>query len=1170
MAETLTPQQKEAVFNRGGNLLVSAAAGSGKTKVLVDRLLSYLKDPVRPANIDDFLLITYTKAAASELRGKIAAKLTEAVAAEPENRHMQQQLQRLYLTKISTVHAFCGDLLREYAYRLDISGDFRVADETECQQLQDRVMEELLEEAYVKIDEDPYFRAFIDTQGLGRDDRQIPELILKVYNSARCHLHPDQWLDWCLSSGNTEGIRDASDTIWGSYLIEELKQYAALQIRSIETCARKAEITDGMEKPAVLLRDTLAQLKSLIAMNGWDEIRSGLNIDFGRLTFPKKCGDPLLAEQIKSVRNACKKGLEKRSRRFADESKQILQDICSVTDSAHGLVDLVKKFSAAYDKMKRGYRILDFGDLEHRTLDLLLGKNRGGPTALAGEIGERFREVMVDEYQDSNAVQDAIFSAITHKRNNCFMVGDVKQSIYQFRLADPDIFLDKYHRYGHASEAADGFGRKVMLSSNFRSGGGVISAVNDVFSACMSPKVGGLRYGAEEALYEGLPHEPIGEPEVELYGITVGEDTYAEEAAFVSERICALTDGKHMVRGSNGLRPIIPEDIVVLLRSPGSVGNDFRRALEDRGIPCVMGGSLDLLQTEEVSVLHALLQIIDNPLQDIPMIAVLTSRLFCFRADELAELRADNKKCDIYTSMKASENAKVQDFLALLYELRSASRMLKLTEIISYVFLRTGIDSIYASMSDGAQRTENLQAFCRFAGTSEANGIADIPRFLEQLDSASERGLTVQGDESAEGAVTIMSIHKSKGLEFPVVFLCGLSREFNRESMRAAVLCDKELGIGLSCVDAANRIRYPSLVKTAIAIKMQHESVSEEMRVLYVAMTRARDRLIMTYASRSLESDLTELSQRMELSDTELITSEADCPGCWVLLSALQRTEAGAFFALTGAVPSASVRDPAWLIRVVEAPECVQRRRRQENSQSVPAGLVERLREHLAFRYEHPEATQTPSKQTATQLKGREKDREAAEFAGTVHTPARTWRKPSFIQLEKNSMRYGSAIHAVMQHIDLRACGSFEAIQGELNRLCEKGIVAAEFVDEAVCRKITAFFTSEMGKRICNCGKILREFKFSVLVDGEQYADGLKGEEILLQGVVDFALLEPDGITVLDYKTDRAAETDLPRLTEKYSAQVRAYAEALSRIYKLPVKAMLIYFFSAGMFAEIT
>ena len=1170
MAETLTPQQKEAVINRGGDLLVSAAAGSGKTKVLVDRLMRYLRDPVNPANLDDFLIITYTKAAAAELRGKISAKLSEAVAAEPDNRHLHQQMQRLYLTKISTVHAFCGDLLREYAYRLDICGDFRVADENECLQLQQRVLTELLEESYVSIDSDLYFRAFTDTQGFGRDDGQIPDLVLKVYNSARCHLHPDRWLDWCLASATMDSVEDAGKTVWGEYLVRELRDYLDLQISALDKCYSEATLCDGMEKPATLLQSTLVQLRTLRNADGWDNIRHCLNIDFGRLLFGKKCGDLDLAERIKAVRNACKKGLERRARWFSDDSDKIIHDISSVTDAASGLVAMVKKFSAAYDKLKKSHRILDFGDLEHNTLDLLLGKKRSGPTSVAKELGLRFREVMVDEYQDSNAVQDAIFSAITSEKHNCFMVGDVKQSIYQFRLADPDIFLKKYNRFMPAETAVDGQGRKVMLSSNFRSAGAVIAAVNDVFSTCMSPKVGGLTYGAEEALYEGLPHDPISEPEIELYGVSVREDTYEEEAAFVAERISQLLDGSHMVRGKDGIRPIVPGDIVILLRSPGSVGIDYQRALENVGIRCTMGGSIDLLRTEEITVLRALLQIIDNPLQDIPLLCALSSRIFSFTANDLAEFRKEDRRSDIYNVMLTSKHPKVRKFLGLLFELRTEARMGKLTDILDSVFAHTRIDSIYSALADGPQRLENLQSFCRFAEAAENNGISDLSRFLEYVESLEDRGITVQGEEADSTAVAIMSIHKSKGLEFPVVFLCGLSREFNAESSRATVLCDKELGIGLSCADTGKRIRYPSLIKTAISAKIRMEGISEELRVLYVAMTRARDRLIMTYAARNLEKELSDLALRMELSDRRLLTSEASCPGTWVLLTALGRSEAGAFFALSGPVATAAVKDYPWHIRVVEAPEPgIPLADSCDSAKELSADVVTRIGESLRFQYPYSAATQTPSKQTATQLKGREKDAEAAEGTTSVPEFRRNWRIPSFIRRSSDGRTYGNLIHSVMQHIQLKNCDSKELIREELLRLTEAGVIPTDQSWETVLSRVWTFFDSDIGRRIRTCPNVLREFKFSVLMDGKRYGHGLEEEKILLQGVVDFALIEEDGITVVDYKTDRVTGEGVSELLGKYGAQVNSYAEALSRIFNLPVKSKLIFLFSTGEFLSV-
>lgn len=1170
MAEKLTPQQHMAVVNRGGKLLVSAAAGSGKTKVLVDRLISYLTDPVQPANLDEFLIITYTKAAAAELRAKIASKLVECISENPGNRHLQQQMQRLYLTKISTVHSFCSDILREYAYRLDISGDFRVAEESECQQLQMAVIQRLLDGAYDNSPEGSDFTAFIDSQGLGRDDRQIPEIILKVYNSARCHLDPDKWLNWCTSVNSIENIVDVSETIWGSYLISDLHACLDLHINALEKCAIRAEKSGDMDKPAALLRSLINQLASLRNCSRWDEICTNLPIDYGRLVFSKKCEDIDLIERIKAIRNACKKDLEKKLRCFADDSRQTLSDIDRSSAATRGLVELVKGFAEAYSNVKKARHIMDFSDLEHKMLDLLLGKNRAYPTAIADEIGLRFREVMVDEYQDSNAVQDAIFNALTQKRQNCFMVGDVKQSIYQFRLADPGIFLEKYNVYVPAESAKNGEGRRILLSSNFRSCGAVINAVNDVFSLCMSETVGDLVYGEEETLKEGIPHVPLGEAEVELIGVDVQEDTYQEEAGIVAQRICELLDGKHMVRQEDALRPIIADDIVILLRSPGSVGSEFVYALEQRGIRCTMGGGTDLLQTEEISTLRSMLQIIRNPLQDIPLLSVLVSRVFAFTADDLATIKSENIRGSIYDALKSSDNDKAKQFVKTLAVLREDARLMKLSQLLEYIFAVTKMDSIYSSLPDGEIRVRNLQDFCQFAAEYEACSYSDIGQFIEYLDTLDNRGLSVGTEGVSSGAVTIMSIHKSKGLEFPVVFLCGLSREFNRESARAQVLCDKELGIGLSCTDLKNRVRYPTVAKRAISSKIISDGLSEELRVLYVAMTRARDRLIMTYASQLLSSELAEIVMRGDLSDPALLAVNADCPGVWVLQTALKRTEAGPFYALAGNPECTEVSAFPWLISVRQATQhyggAVQH---EQSATSFDTGNIEKIRQGLSFQYAYRSATVTPSKMTATQLKGRLKDQESAENTHNQRQHSRNWRIPSFVENGFNGKEYGNIMHAVMQYIRFEECTSLVGVNKEISRLKELGYISGEQAQMVDTNGIASFFSSELGRKLVHEGNVLREFKFSILDSGENYDPLLQAEEVLLQGVIDCAIIEDDGIIIIDFKTDHVSGDGIEHLIDKYTPQVQTYAKALSRIYSLPIKSKYLYLFCLNKFVEI-
>ena len=1160
MAEKLTPQQQMAVENRGGKLLVSAAAGSGKTKVLVDRLMKYIMDPVSPCNIDDFLMITYTKAAAAELRGKIAAKLSEHLAADPDNRHLQRQMQRLYLAKISTVHAFCTDLLRQHANRLDLAPDFRVGDENECGQLRRQAMDELLDDAYANWMEDPEFRAFVDTQGLGRDDRLVPEIIQKVYDAARCHLDPEHWLDRCIRSADLSETTDAAQTAWGAFLLSDLQRYLGMQIAAMKQCLVLAGENGTIPKVEVLLGETVVALEYLADAKTWDEVVARREISYGRMTFPRKMEDLELKERIQAVRSGCKDGLAKKLKVFCDPSESVLADLSQTAVAIRGLIKLARAFGDRYSTLKQRRRVLDFADLEHRSLDLLMGKNRLDPTALAREEGQRFREVLVDEYQDSNAVQDAIFRSLTEEQQNCFMVGDVKQSIYRFRLADPGIFLEKYATYVPAEDAVEKQGRKILLSRNFRSGGAVLEATNDVFYRCMTETVGDLDYTAAEALVEGIPHEPLGEPEVELHVLSVTDDTYGQEAAYVADRIVQLLDGSHMIRGKEGLRPIEAEDIAILLRSPGSVGQHYQDALAARGIRSAFGSGRDLLQTAEIGLLRSLLQVLSNPRQDIPLIAVLCSPVFGFTADDLARVRGRRKYGDFYDALLQDDAPGTFAFLEILERLRSCARQMPLARLLEEIFCITRMDSIYAAMDGGVERTANLREFYRLALDFEAAARRDLGQFLEHLDLLSDKGLTIQEPPTA-GAVQILTIHKSKGLEYPVVFLSSLSRGFNREDLRAQVLCDGELGLGLSAVDRENRVRYPTIAKRAIVARTSGESLSEELRVLYVGMTRARDRLIMTYAEKNPEKTLADIALRLDLAGAELLASEVSCPGQWVLMEAMCRTEAGALFNLAGARPNEThLSDFPWKIVTDFCDEAEEADLEEETAQtlSMPEGTVELLRQQLSFRYPHEAATVTPSKQTATQLKGRDKDDEVRENAVTMPR-VRSWRRFGDASARRGT-DYGVAMHTLMQYVRFDACTSPEKLEEEINRLTAARVLSAELAPRLERSAILDFFQTDLGQKLMT-GKYIREFKFSILEQADAYGEGLQGEQILLQGVVDCALVEADGITVVDFKTDYVTEATLPDVVARYRIQVDTYSRALERIYEMPVKGTYLYFF---------
>ena len=1164
MAEILTPQQSLAVMDRGGELLVSAAAGSGKTKVLVDRLISYILDPVDPANIDEFLIITYTKAAAAELREKIANKLNEKIAQFPENRHLHRQLQRLYLTTISTVHSFCSDILHQYAYMLDLPGDFSVIDDRDATQLRSAAMEQVLDEAYSADAANLDFFQFVEAQGFHRNDGKIPELVMKVSEQALCHVKPDEWLDQCISRAQVKDVDDAAETIWGKYLIDDLHETVSLEMNGLKNLLGKISGLDGFESTEKLLADIIIQLQRLYDAQSWDAIIAARNIDYGKLSFKGDAKGSQLAEDIKKVKALCKKNMDDKLEAFVDSNVQVIRDLRSSYSAVKGLIWLVRNFHGAYAKLKRRIRALDYSDLEHFTLDLLYGKSRSGLTSAAGDISNRYREIMVDEYQDSNAIQEAIFSALTSKRHNLFLVGDVKQSIYQFRLADPEIFLEKYNCFGPAGKTKEGEGRKVLLSCNFRSGAGVLDAANDVFSGCMSRRTCGLDYGKEEALIEGIPHIPLKEPEIQLLGLQTKDESNFQEARMVANRIQELLDGGHYVRNGDELRPVKPEDIVILLRSPSTQADVYKQQLEALGIECEDDIEENLFDADEICVLRSILTVISNPRQDIPLVAALTSPVFGYTANDLALLRGENRVLPIYDLLRRSEDEKAKRFFSILAQLRKAAKVTTIAGLLESVYFHTNLDSIYGAMKDAKKRAERLEQFYAIAVDHDSRNIGNLEQFLLDLEVMEQNGLKLPSTPKT-GCVRIYSIHKSKGLEFPIVFLCGLSKHFNMRALTNKVLLDKELGIGLCCADHEGRLCYPTIAKSAIAVKMMKDLRAEEMRILYVAMTRPRDRLIMTYSFWKSDTAFGNMLARMKHFDPVLIHTSVNSLSAWVLYCALQRTEAGALFAFGDRPDQTHIGKTIWDIQVLE-PENIAKAQvileaGFESKQDID---IHAIREAMDFRYPYEAATSTPSKQTATQLKDREKDMEISEKTA-LPSYRRHWRKPSFVSDRDSGVKRGNAIHAVMQYVDFAKCLCEEDLISEFERLVSSGIMAREDIALIDKQLILNLFNGDLGKRIASAPKVLREFKFSVLVDSPSDS----ADKILLQGIVDCAIIDGDGITVIDFKSDRVTQENISEKNVAYSYQINAYAQALTNIFGLPIIEKWLYYFSTNQAVQL-
>ena len=1192
MAFSLTSEQQAAVDNRGGGLLVSAAAGSGKTRVLVERLLARVEG--EGLDIDRFLVITYTKAAAAELRGRIVEELSARLAERPTDAHLRRQATLVYKAQISTVHAFCAQLLRECGHLLELDPDFRLCDEGEAGILMLRALNDVLDRRYEDIAEGSDFARLVDTMSAGRDDSRLMQIVLDIRGRVQAHPNPAAWLDGQERAFALEGVDDPGDTPWGRLLLDDAGRQGTHWrdkiARALELCPCDANL-DANYAPS--LSATLAALDAFVegTRRGWDAARAALPIPFPAAGRKKMVDCPDAAEQVKAIRSTCKKRMEKLGEWFEDCGADLLEDLRAVHPAVRGLFALVKDFEGAYaaEKSRRG--VLDFSDLEHLTVELLVGPE--GPTELAGQLSGRYAEIMVDEYQDTNEVQNAIFTALSREGRNLFLVGDVKQSIYRFRLADPTIFLGKYRAFADYTRAAEGEERRLILSRNFRSRPEVLEGANFVFRSVMSADFGEMDYTADEALYPGAPFPPDGRYAVELDAVDASAEGEEEktardliEARFTAKRIRTLVDGGFPVSdGEGGERPVRPADIVILLRSPNTVLHHYARALGERDIPWEAEGGGDFFAATEVNVALSLLQIVDNPRQDVPLISVLRSPVYGFSADRLAELRAASPDTDFYAALTADGGEDSRAFLTELDELRFGAGELSSHELLWQLYDRTNLLGVFGAMERGEERQSNLLTLAELARRFEGAGHKGLFGFLSYLTRLRENGakLALPAPGREGGGVRILSIHKSKGLEFPVVLLCGLARRLNREDMSRPILFHPKLGVGPKRLDVERGMEYPTLARRAVARKLELEMMAEELRLLYVAMTRAKEKLILSVALTGGARDLEKLAPDAACPVEPQVLAGCQSVGQWVLLPALARPDGEVLRRAAGVqvpVPAADF-GPAWDIRFVDGAEFQAEPEESAISPSGPpdgemisAGAGEEtaaLAARLAWHYPHGAEVELPSKLTATQLKGRALDEEAAEAAVRPPRPIRLGR-PRFAAEEfgLTPAQKGTALHLVMQYIDFERTERVEQVRAEIARLVERAFLTPQQGEAVDPAKIAAFFASPLGRELMASTSLRREFKFSILVPAADYYPQAGAEEqVLLQGVVDCCFETLEGITVVDFKTDRVDRRSVAARAEEYRPQLAAYSRALEEITGKPVIRRCLWFFALDQAVDV-
>ncbi len=1187
MGIQLTKSQQAVVEDRGGRVLVSAAAGSGKTRVLVERLFRRVLGEEQ-ADLDDFLIITYTRAAAAELRERIAQELGRRMAEDPGDRHLQRQLLLVYQTDIKTIDSFCTALLRENVHLLDLgeqgglTADFRVLDEGEAELLRQRVLPRVLESFYTSMT--PGQTQLADCFGFGRDDRGLEELVLELHSKVQSHAYPHRWLEEQRQSWASRPV-DGVETEFGGALRARLARKARHWSDLLTRAGEELRSDGALEKaygPA--FASGTAQLEALAeaAETGWDAAAGRLP-DFPRLSPARKCEDPALKEKMQTLWNRCKKESAAFCAILETTGAETGEDLRRSAPAMEALLALCVDFSAAYQQEKLRRNVTDFSDQEHYAVRLLLGED-GRPTPLAVVMSERYLEVMVDEYQDTNQVQNCIFDALARGGRSLFTVGDVKQSIYRFRLADPTIFLEQYRRYPDAAEAEEGEPRRILLSQNFRSRKEVLDAANFVFSAIMSREMGEVEYGEAERLYFGAAYLPPREDCLTEFHLLLPpqDDGEAEkvpaallEARMAADRIASLlSEGFPVTDEDSGeLRPCRAEDIVILMRSPGPRLRHYARALTERGIPCATQENEDFFSAMEVAVMCSLLEILDNPRQDVPLIAVLRSPLAGFSPDRLALIRGRHPEGDFYEALAAFGEEDCEEFLTRLADLRSLARDMSVHRLIWRIYNQWNVLGVFGAMSGGGRRRENLVALYEHAKSFESAGYKGLFAFvthLRRLLESGEQPVTASGASS--GGVQIMSIHKSKGLEFPIVLLTDLGKRFNRADLQTPVLVHPRLGLGPLYIDLDRRIRYPTIAREAVSGLVSRESRSEEMRVLYVGMTRAKEKLILTASMPAAGRRMKELGALSALPVPAETVDGGRSMAEWILLPLLRRWEAAPLRDLAGqeAEDFSLTEDALWQVFLhKDTPGiCLPAGTEAGGNSAADAPALPVNREALDFVYPYAAACTAPTKITATQLKGREKDREIVQETIQPYV-RRDFSAPRFLSGRRplTGAERGTATHLVMQHLPLKEDTDVGAVVEDLAARRFLTREQAEAVDQAAVRR---FLASPLASELQKADRVEREFRFSLLMPGEKYFPELDGgEEVLLQGVVDLFAVRDGGVTVVDFKTDYVTEDTLPEKIAHYRPQLEAYSAALERILELPVKHRILYFFCAGQAVEV-
>lgn len=1222
MGETKwTEEQLKAIETRRCNLLIAAAAGSGKTAVLVERIIRIITNEESPVDIDRLLVVTFTSAAASEMRERIASAITKALEKSPNSKNLQKQLTLLSRANITTMHSFCLDVIKNNFHIIDLDPAFRILDETEGMLLRSEVLEELFEDKYENDDKE--FLDLVEAYSDSKSDDKLKDIVLDLYKFSMSGPWPQRWLRDKSEEFNIGTIEELDKSSWMKVFIEnlviELQGLISMEEKALELC----EETSGLEPYIDTFRDDITMLQMIYEHLGAGvvEIYNRLSsASFSKLKTVRKANvsDENVQSRVKAIRDDVKKKINKlRDEIFSMTPDEMLHSVKSSYPYMKTLSNLVIEFQDKFSNAKKERGALDFNDLEHLCLKILTSENSG----VADNFKEYFDEVLVDEYQDSNAVQEAIIDLVSRKYSddpNVFMVGDVKQSIYRFRQAKPELFLEKYNTYSKEQ----GKNVKIQLYKNFRSRDEVIKGVNYIFKEIMSRVVGELEYTDEEALNLGASYKDAEDDNYVVGGkielnildksTEVEEEILIEEeedlgainleARIVANRIKELLSNKDgkvfkvLDKGTGEYRPVTYKDIVILLRATKNWSEVFLDELGAEGIPVYADTGSGYFESIEIRTIMSLLKVIDNPMQDIPLIAVLRSPIMSFSAEDLTNIRLVDKDKYFYENIISISNEefdcekelieKCNIFLERLNVWRKKSIYTPIDEFIWYLYTDTAYYGYVGAMPNGVLRQANLRILFQRAKQYEQTsfkGLFNFINFINKLRKSSGDMGSAKVLGENEDVVRIMSIHKSKGLEFPVVFVCGSGKQFNLMDLNN-ILYHEELGFGPELVDLDKRVSYPTLPKEAIKQRIRLETLSEEVRILYVAFTRAKEKLIITGAVNGLEKWITKCCNAAAL-DRDIILPSEVLKGKsyldWIGMAICKHRDGESLRELVGA-NDISIKDDlsTWSVKTWTKSDLIVDKKNSDVDEINEENLLinfdcssvdNEIERRLDFRYKFRESTLIKSNFSVSELKKKNFEQVPVIDTEELFKEDICNIKPKFLQEERGltAAEKGTAMHFVMQKVDLSRVSTIEEIKVQLKELVDRELLSKEEYKVISPYKVKKFFISKLGERMLsahNRGDIVyRELPFYTEIDVHRIDPDLpkevEGDKVRLQGVIDSFFYEDNEVILLDYKTDYVEQGNEEELINKYRMQIQYYKEALEKITKTKIKECYLYSF---------